>query len=165
MNILKLSAIAICALSFTAGCDDDATSDPTTDGGGTEGGTNADTGPACGSVVPGAWKNTLETTTPADSGSGEGGPAELEGGSMMATPECFSMVMRGPISVDGCTITLGEWDMDMMPEGASISGNSVSFTGDFEGCSGTLNAAGTSIDAHCPPITGSPACIFLLESE
>ena len=63
------------------------------------------------------------------------------------------MLMACTLSLDdtGCVMTFSAWSMAMSePTGASVSGNDVTFTGQgWTDCTGTLNDAGTHIDASC----------------
>jgi hypothetical protein len=61
------------------------------------------------------------------------------------------MPMTGTVTVDGCALTFGSWNMQMsVPAGATMAGDDVTFTGTgWTDCTGTISSDGRTIDAGC----------------
>ena len=84
-------------------------------------------------------------------GEGEGDCTEMMPGPWSAGGSAFGMDMNTTTTVSGCTATFSDWDMAMsVPEGATISGSDVTFTGaGWDDCTGTLSDDGMEITGEC----------------
>lgn len=84
-------------------------------------------------------------------GEGEGNCTEMMPGPWSAGGSAFGMDMTTTTAVDGCTATFSDWNMAMsVPEGATISGSDVTFTGaGWDDCTGTLSDDGMEITGEC----------------
>lgn len=84
-------------------------------------------------------------------GEGEGDCTEAMAGRWTGDGTCFGMEHSADVAVDGCTLTFSNWNMAMsVPDGATISGDDVTFTGaDWDDCTGTIAADGMSITGGC----------------
>ncbi|MEQ1506714.1 MAG: hypothetical protein ABMB14_31090 [Myxococcota bacterium] len=90
-----------------------------------------------------------DTDTDADSDC-----TRLTEGMWSADGPAFGMAMTAMLTVDavGCQFTLSDWDMAMdAPEGGSVSGDQVTFTGDayWQSCTGTASSDGVSVAGAC----------------
>jgi hypothetical protein len=75
--------------------------------------------------------------------------ASVPSGTVQTSGSCFGMRMTATLTADAasCSFSLADWSMSHgnLPEGGAVTGTAVTLSGgDFEGCTGSVDAAAMS---------------------